>query len=300
MTQVSNLPTLTEQSPPPPWADAHSLISEYNDASIDRRIEIIEQCVEWWAPTSVQWGQNWEYCRACNYLGLELPTNVSDLIWPPEQLARQGRANAAGNSIMYVSDREGTALSEVEHKSGLAVVSRYRIRNPGGIRLIPLGEITAIQRSGHGPFLQDQSHVISGMLRACHREDALTLILIDSFLADLMAKHDINYLETVALVNAVYNKCPNAVGIGYPSVMCRGGMNIALKTDGFWDDWNLTMVTACEYESPGYAIHRPMTRQNVKGITNSGDLRWDGPETNLWLAAELNPPFIPNPKFPLR
>ena len=138
------------------------------------------------------------------------------------------------------------------------------------------------------------------MLQACDIDDARVLLLIDSFLSDLMASQDIDYQETAALTKALFVRMPNAKAIGYPSVKCRGGMNLAVKPDNFWNDWMLKMVTSTIFESPGYGIYKPLSRKNVKGITSAGDLQWGQIEINVNMGAELNPGYQENPMFPIR
>ena len=290
--------TITERSPQPSWQDVNDAIDEFHASSIkQRRIEIIQQCVEWWTPVAVEWGQDWRYSRARQFADGIVPDNVRELIWPPKEFVRQGRLNATGQPMMYIGDRDFTALSEIDHRNGHAVVSRYSITN--SVRLLPVGEMTSIQRSGRGHFLQDQSDALTGMLNACDYSDALTLVTIDAFLADTMAAPECDYDETNAISSAMFAKDPTAKGIGYPSVKCRGGMNLALKVENFWNDWHLNMVTIADYRSAGHSVYRPLSRRNATGITNCGDIYWSEPEDEVRSNLLLSP-FMPSSTFPLR
>lgn len=295
---MARLPTITERSAQPPWQDVNDAIDEFHASTNKlRRIQLIRQCVEWWTPVAVDWGQNWRYSRARQFAPDIAPDNVRDLIWPPDEFVNQGRLNAAGQPMMYLGDRDFTALSEIDHRNGQAAVSRYSITE--SVRLLPVGEMTLIQRSGRGNFLQDHSDTFTGMLNACDYGDALTLVTIDAFLGDTMTALDCDYDETNAIAESMFLKDPAAKGIGYPSVKCRGGMNLAVKVDDFWDDWHLNMVTFAEYRSAGHSVYRPMSRRNATGITNCGDLRWGEAEDEVRSNVLLSP-YTPSSTFPLR
>ncbi len=206
MAKESKLKTITERFPPPPWNEASSRIRAFEKGTFSEKLEIITWCVEHSTPISVNWGQNWVYSRARFFDDKsKRPNNVQDLIWPPEDFAGAGRANANGVALMYIGDREGTALAEIDMADGYAVVSEYEIQNPKGVRVVSIGEFTAIHRTGRGPFLQDQSDVVSNMLNACDYTDGLTMMLIDSFLADTMALPNIDYRITAHLAKKYLN-----------------------------------------------------------------------------------------------
>ena len=295
---MTDLPTLTERSPQPPWQDVHKAIDIFHGSSDEQeRINIIQQCVQWWTPYTIEWGQNWRYSRARWFEEDTPPDNVRELIWPPSESVVEGRLNTRGQPIMYLGDRDFTALSEINHKNGYAAVSRFSMTR--GVRLIPIGEMTAIQRSGRGTFLQEHSDVVTNMLNACDYSDALTLITIDAFLADMIAAPDCNYAETNAIAEAMFSKDPNAKGLAYPSVKCRGGMNFAVKVDHFWEDWDLNMVTFADYRSAGHSVYRPLSRRNATDITDCGDIRWGEAEDNVRIGNLLSP-FTPRVSYPLR
>jgi len=198
---------------------------------------------------------------------------------------------------MYIGDRDFTALSEIDHRNGHAVISRYSITD--NVRLLPVGEMTSIQRSGRGSFLQDHSDTMTDILNACDYGDALTLVTIDAFLADTMAASDCDYDETNAIADAMFSKDTAAKGIAYPSVKCRGGVNLAMKVDTFWDDWHLNMITFADYRSAGHSVYRPISRMNATGITNCGDIHWGEAEDEVRMNTLLSP-FTPSSTYPLR
>lgn len=300
MNISKKLLTITQRHPPPPWDDAARRIREFKDAAPKRRLEIIKWCVENSTPINVDWGQNWTYSRARAYEKLDnRPKNVSDLIWPPDQYASSGRVNHKGKPLMYVGDREGTALSEIIMKDGYAVVSEYQITHKKGVRIIPIGEFTAIHRTGRGPFLQNHSDVITGMINACDYQEAQSMLLIDSFLADTMANTDANYNETTYLAETMFRKIPKATAIAYPSVKRRGGMNIAAKTIGFWDNWSFVGAYFASYDAPGAGSYKALSRTCVNGVYANGRLRWAEEDANIRVKIRIDP-FKPHPDYPIR
>ena len=74
-------PTITERSAQPPWQEVNDAIDEFHaSANKQRRIQIIRQCIKWWTPIAVDWGQNWRYSRARQFAEDTAPDNVRDLI----------------------------------------------------------------------------------------------------------------------------------------------------------------------------------------------------------------------------
>lgn len=297
---TDNLLTITQRYPPPPWDEAANRIRSFASSSKEEQLKIVVWCVRNSTPISVDWGKNWTYSRARPFdLVEERPTNVADLVWAPEGVAAEGRANSPGQSLMYLGDRDGTALAEVNLENQFAVVSHYQISNSAGVRVVPIGEFTSIYRSGRGPFLQGFSDTVTGMINACDHEEAQAMLLIDSFLSDTMADQNLAYEITTTLAREMFEKQPEATAIAYPSVKRRGGMNLAVKPEGFWNDWSLVRAYFGEFDSPGAAMYKTTNKMSVTGIFADGRLRWGELEEDV-RSRNLLDPFSPHPDYPIR
>lgn len=72
--------------------------------------------------------------------------------------------------------------------------------------MIALGELTSIKRTGRGRFLQEHSGTFTDFLQACDYHEGQTMLLIDGFLADVMAHHDVDYEVTARIVNGILSR----------------------------------------------------------------------------------------------
>lgn len=295
-----SIPTITQAFPQPPWDEAYNRIKSFESASLSKKIEIADWCVQHCIPLSVVWGGDWTYVRARAFESDELPQNMSELIWPPKKIAKPGRANLRGEVIMYLAVREETALSEIRHLDGHAVTSYYKIMEPKGFKMIALGELTSIKRTGRGRFLQEHSDTFTDFLKACDYYEGQTMLLIDGFLTDVMAHHDVDYAVTARIVNGLLSRRTEAGAVAYPSVQHLGGMNLAINTNKFWESWGVSGISSAVYEGPGGGIYLPKTRQNVIQIEQNGDLKWGASEPEHRKILEFRTPFQEDPLSPLR
>ncbi|MGR2738023.1 RES family NAD+ phosphorylase [Billgrantia sp. Q4P2] len=165
----------------------------------------------------------------------EIYSNISDLDYPPPQLAKQGRLNDFGTPCFYIAARKETALAEVGATDGqLVQLAGFRVINESPIRLAVIGEYSNVQKNGYMHFAgQDPDMEIAKILNAMPRQEALKKIYIDKFFASVLADPDASvngYMFSRALAQSIYSRV-GAEGIVFPSVKDRGGFNVAVQAE---------------------------------------------------------------------
>lgn len=159
--------------------------------------------------------------------------NLFDLDYPPAELARAGRLNDKGSSCFYVSRSVETALNEIEACEGdLVQVAGFRVLTEQTLQLILIGEYSNVVKRGYVQFAGiDPGGTLQKLVNNHSREDALTLIYIDRFLASVLADpnaRESGYRFSRALGAALHLKIRSADGIAFPSVRDPGGYNYAV------------------------------------------------------------------------
>jgi len=181
---------------------------------------------------SLQFGRGSIFWRA-RLIDRKIYPNISDLDYPPPELARQGRLNDRSNPCFYIAARKETALVEIAATEGqLVQLAGFRIKNESPIRLAVIGEYANVQKSGYMHFAgRDPEMTIAKILNAMPRKEALKKLYIDKFFASVLADTDASangYMFSRALARSIYSRV-GADGIVFPSVKDRGGFNIAVQ-----------------------------------------------------------------------
>lgn len=183
---------------------------------------------------SLEFGRGSMFWRA-RTVEQEIYPNISDLDYPPPELAKQGRVNDRGIPCFYIAQRKETALAEVGATEGqLVQLAGFRIKNESPIRLAVIGEYANVQKNGYMHFAgRDPDLTIAKILNGMPRQDALKKIYIDKFFASVLADPDASkngYMFSRALAQSIYSRI-GAKGIAFPSVKDRGGFNVAVQAE---------------------------------------------------------------------
>jgi len=236
-------------------------------------------------------GGQWRYRRARRLDPGDQPKTVDQLIWRKDIPASLGRANPAGYEVIYLADRQDTALQEARVRDDLAVVSDFQIRPGRSVRIAPIGELLQIHRTGRGTFAGDHSGVVTNMLNACRPDEARSLLITDAFLRQCLVGHD-DYEISSQVALSVFEKLPAITAVAYPSVRQIGATNFVVRTEGFWDNWGIGAVRLGQAHHLGMGFYRFSHTQGVDGIYSSGDLRWT-PVPNPEATLVLDPLWVP-------
>jgi len=165
----------------------------------------------------------------------EIYQNIADLDYPPVEYARQGRMNDCGVPCFYVSARRETAIKEIEAVEGQMIqLAGFRVKSESPLRLAVIGEYSNVWKSGYMHFVgRDPGMTISKLLNTMPQNEALKIIYMDMFFADILDDLSASrneYRLSRALSKLIYQKTA-ADGIIFPSVKDRGGFNIAVKSE---------------------------------------------------------------------
>jgi hypothetical protein len=165
----------------------------------------------------------------------EIFPNLSNLAYPPPEVAKQGRMNDVGAPCFYISARKETALAEIGAMDGqLIQLAGFRVTNESPIRLAVIGEYANVYKNGYMHFAgHDPDMAISKLLNAMPRNEALKKLYIDKFFASVLADPDAaatGYVFSRALAKSVYSRIL-ADGIVFPSVKDRGGFNVSVQAE---------------------------------------------------------------------
>lgn len=206
----------------------HALSSESESAFCHAIAPLFEE----YQILSLELGRGSMFWRA-RLIESEIYPNISDLGYPPPELAKQGRLNDRGAPCFYIATRKETALLEIGATEGqLVQLAGFRIRYESPLRFAVIGEYANVQKNGYMHFAgRDPEMAIAKMLNAMPRQEALKKLYIDKFFASVLAAPNASangYMFSRALARAIYSRV-GVAGIVYPSVKDRGGFNIAVQ-----------------------------------------------------------------------
>jgi hypothetical protein len=193
---------------------------------------VIEPLFKEYEILSLEFGRGSIFWRA-RIIESAVYSNLSELDYPPPNLAKQGRLNDHGSPCFYISARKETALAEVGAKEGqLVQLAGFRIVNEFPLRLAVIGEYSNVQKNGYMHFAgKDPEMAITKILNSMPRQEAFKKIYIDKFFANVLADPNASengYMFSRALSQAIYSR-NSSVAIVFPSVKDRGGFNVAVK-----------------------------------------------------------------------
>lgn len=173
-----------------------------------------------------------------------MPKTVNEIIWRKDIPATLGGSNPAGFPVLYLADREDTALSEVRVTNCRVVIADFEILPDRKIQVVPIGELSLVQKKGRGDILGDGSKDINDMINACNPEEAKALLITDNFLFEYLTSADENYEISSYIAKCIFDKLPKISAIAYPSQRQRGAINFAVRIEKeqFWDNWGLELL----------------------------------------------------------
>jgi hypothetical protein len=166
------------------------------------------------------------------------PNRVSDVWYPPAHLVKRiGRANDIGESVLYISNSESTALLEMRPLVGETFAILQMV--PADAAVLPhVFDIALAETAGGGdPKVGATMFHQTPLGRAFlgHPENEAKLALIRSFLVRQFTRivsHGMEHEYALALAVAKFHCAPGIDGIWYPSVAGRLiGTNAALTAE---------------------------------------------------------------------
>ena len=274
-------PTLTEAHPPTPLRELVPALAGFASLPEPQKRALLDRLIAAHPIVSMDWGSGWRFRRARLVGAEEIPATVDEVIWRKGVPARIGRANPAGFQVLYLADRPDTAFQEVLHHATKGassthsmMLAEFVIHDGRRLRIAPIGELLQVQRTGRGFLAGDASHHLSNLLNACSLDDAKALLITDSFLLQCLTNRDDDYELSSYVAMGIFAKLPAVSTIAYPSVRQLGAINLAVRTETFWDDWGLSSVRCGQAEHLAQGFYRFSEVRQVDGITIGGSLRW--------------------------
>lgn len=219
------------------------------------------------------WTNGWRYRRARKLGADEFPSSVDEVIWRKDAPASLGRANPAGFQVLYLADRQDTALREARVEQNSVAIAEFEIRSDRTIRVCPIGELLQVQRTGRGFLAGDASPKITGLLNACSFDEARSLLITDAFLFECVCGQD-DYELSSHVVKLIFDKLPGVTAIGYSSRRQLGAINFAVRAETFWQDWGLRGVRRAEARHLAQGFYALDRVHHVQRVSPEGSFRW--------------------------
>lgn len=222
-----------------PPLDFNYLVSKgrrYPGLNFEEKREFIDEVIRVHPVLTYDFSSTTTFFRV-RYIDNQSITHVNEIIWPQSST---GTVTRFGN-MCYLANSDLTALSEVDDKGrNTVIISRFRMLEGAKLRIFPAGETDMIVRSGVGYFTPpEQVAIIKNVINNCTSENyysSLSYIMQDSFLFEQLICADRELSGHT--IRGIFNKNQIKIdAIGYPSGKRRGGLNLGVVTDNFWDSW---------------------------------------------------------------
>lgn len=265
---------ITDRFPPLPLNILVGRIKLFDSSSLEDKQRLISDLVNIHPLLSADFSRGHIFRRARKISPDEYPSKVQDLLWNPN-LSRIGRANPEGYSVLYLSDRIETTLSEIHVKDDCVLLSEMEIRENEKCRIYPVGELLKIQRTGRGFLIGANSVAVNNMLNACDRESSQSLLITDAFLLECMIKDDDQYLISSYTAKCIFEKNIDISAVAYPSVQQFGALNFAVKTNDFWKTWSIVSARRMKVKDLPLGFYKWSDAEHVNSIDNNGALEWE-------------------------
>lgn len=284
-------PTITQAYPPMDLDELVEGVRAFPGLPLEEKAAFIDRLVGVHPAINLEWGPGHFFRRARKLDPGAPPDHIREVLWRTDVPAAAGRANPPGRPVFYVADRQDTALREVGVDRDWAVVADFEIRQGQSVFICPVGELTQIIRTGRGSLSGDCSDPVSGMVNACLPRDGLSMAITDAFLHDRMVGHD-DYEVTSLVATAIFRKLPRVSAIAFSSRRQTGAINLAIRTEGFWDQWGLRGARHGLAEHLAAGFHRLTSVSHLVDVSAEGRFLWDGDTRPHNATMVLNPPFF--------
>ncbi len=203
-------------------------------------------------------------------------THVEDVIWPKSST----EASVRFGDICYLSNSLFTALDEKEVKHDeIVIITKFRMIPESEIRLFPIGEIDSIVRSGKGYFVEKKEDVekIQNIINACTFKNyyaTLAYIMQDSFLFEQLTCK--NHIISKYTLQKILNNLQAKIDVvGFPSVKRRGGRNIGVATNNFWNNWAILSISKIHVKRLPFGYYDLIFLEHVSDIGRDGIFYWE-------------------------
>jgi RES domain-containing protein len=159
---------------------------------------------------------------------------------PPDAIAKRGRANDDGQSLLYASTTLETAMEEIRHqRPDLTAFNtvEFTLKPQQSAHFVVIGEIDHMRRFGRTVLeIEESAESISKVLSALRPDVLRAAQLSDAFFADEFSKPDTGDRGQYAVTHRIAAEFlgdPRIDAVMYPSVAHRGGLNASIRPTSF-------------------------------------------------------------------
>lgn len=270
-------PRLTDRFPQMSAAECRDVVAALHAAHDDgARDAAISRLLQHQPVLNYGYGTGHTFWRARRLSHGERFEREEDMLWPP-QPPGGGRAHRPGTPMLYTASRRDTALAECEPAAGdLFQFVGVRIRARAEARLIPLGEIFAVVRTGISlTGNAEKARILQGLINASGRIAAEGIVYVDAFLDAEFAK-PANHALTGSLAAHLLDKAGEPDGILYLSVKQKGGRNLAIRPSAFVQRWSVVSASVVRVRDVlGFGMIATDTVAHADGLYRDGRFRWE-------------------------
>lgn len=287
---IMGLPTVVQAYPPMDLDELVANITGFPALSRVQQRKFIETLVTIHPTLNLHWGPGHHFRRVRRTRGDQLPASIDDIINPDGVSTKAGRANTADFGVVYLADRQDTALQEARIDRGWVLIADFEIRPGHTIFVAPVGELFQIVRTGRGFLSGEASQYISEMLNACEIRDSQSLIITDTFLYEQMVGHD-DYALSSCVARAIFNKIDQVSAIAYSSRRQLGAINLAVKAETFWRNWGMVSARKAFATHLALGFYKLSDVTHVTGVYKSGRFEWSENSEGGGSRILLAPPY---------
>lgn len=277
-------PRLTDRFPQMSAAECRDVVAALHAAREDGdRQAAITLLLQHQPVLNYGYGSGHTFWRARRLPQGERFEREEDMLWPPKP-SGGGRAHRPGTPMLYTAARRDTALAECEPAVGdLFQLVGVKIRARAEARLIPLGEIFAIVRTGIS-LTEDatKARTLESLVNASGRISAEGIVYVDAFLDAEFAK-PANHGTTGSLAAQLLAKAGEPDGILYLSVKQKGGRNLAIRPSAFVQRWSVVSASVVKVRDVlGFGMIATEAVAHADGLYRDGRFRWErGPPSQI-------------------
>jgi RES domain-containing protein len=196
------------------------------------------------------------------------------MLWPPPSVVTLGRANEAGDPVLYAASHIPTLMTEIRAQEG-DLIQMAAIKARQQMQLSFMGELTQIHRSGISPTAgTDRPSIVMGLLRASDPAVVSGLLYVDAFAVDVFNDRSDHRLAAM-ISGLIFRRQQSIDGIVYPSVRRIYSQNIAIRPASFTDKCRIAGCIVAEVRSV-YAngFYRAPHVKVACGVDNDQNFIW--------------------------
>lgn len=269
---------ITELYPPMDLDEIVEVVNSFDQYSIERKFEAISDIVSRHPflsfPTK---NDTREFYRARVSKNRSFPFSYKGLVWNHSAPSQGSRLNAEGDVVLYVANQANAALSEVGADDDFVIMSTLRIQAGKSVRFLPIGTLANIMRSNsaHLDFTEEHVTPIRSKMLECPFREMQSLLIADEFIYNCIMAEDKDYIISSKTASLIFKRFPDIDAISYPSKKFRAATNYAIKTNSFWDKWEIR--AACSVNVKHLALGHFMYSdiRSVESIDDNGLMAWE-------------------------